>query len=64
VIAGRAVARFRDWEAHRAHLTGLDLVEPGLVYADEWQPDDHLREASREHTLMCAGIGRIPGTPS
>jgi hypothetical protein len=53
-------ARFRDWDQHRAYLTVLDIIEPGLVYADEWRPDEHLREVTQEHTLMCAGIGRVP----
>jgi hypothetical protein len=45
-----------------AFFEGLDLVEPGLVYAPEWRPEDMadpLLEAP-ERSLALAGVGRKP----
>lgn len=49
----------------RAEITalfdGLELVEPGLVYLPEWQPDpgDDVDDAARTSTF--AGVARKPG---
>ncbi|OLT20750.1 hypothetical protein BJF78_09315 [Pseudonocardia sp. CNS-139] len=51
----------REWPEHRAYLDGLDLVEPGLVYAADWRPDRrNVGSSGRWHTALCAGIGRKP----
>ncbi len=51
---------FRTWGEQRAYFEGLELVEPGLVYANDWRPDMHTELNSEWHTFFCAGIGRKP----
>jgi hypothetical protein len=36
------------------------MVEPGLVYANEWRPDELTPTASPVHTLYATGVGRKP----
>jgi len=45
------IARFFD---------GLELVQPGLVYLNEWQPDRLSSESAPGSTLMLCGVGRKP----
>jgi hypothetical protein len=52
--------RFRTWEEQRQFFDGLELVEPGMVYANDWHPDDHTEKDSPWHTFYCAGVGRKP----
>jgi hypothetical protein len=52
--------RFRTWTEHRQYFEGLELVEPGLVYANDWRPDAHTAVNSPWHTFLTAGIGRKP----
>ncbi len=52
--------RFRTWAEHRRYFEGLELVEPGLVYANEWRPDKHTAVDSPWHTFYCGGIARKP----
>jgi hypothetical protein len=52
--------RFRTWGEHREYFEGLELVEPGLVYANDWRPDEHTAVNSPWHTFLTAGIGRKP----
>jgi hypothetical protein len=33
-------------------------VEPGLVYANDWRPDEHTLPESPVRTLYAGGIGR------
>jgi len=56
--AGKARSR----EEIAAFFEGLELVEPGLVYAPHWRPEDKadpLLEAP-EQSLALAGVGRKP----
>lgn len=57
---GLGSGRFRTWDEIRGYFDGLELVEPGLVYANEWRPDEHTRGGSPVRTLYAAGIGRTP----
>jgi hypothetical protein len=42
-------------------FTGLDLVEPGVVYLPAWRPDPAELAAPPEGVWVVAGIGRLPG---
>jgi SAM-dependent methyltransferase len=57
---GLGSGRFRTWDELRGYFTGLELVQPGLVYANDWRPDELTPTASPVHTLYAAGIGRKP----
>jgi S-adenosyl methyltransferase len=39
---------------------GLELVDPGLVYANDWRPDENAENDSPWHTSYCGGVGREP----
>jgi O-methyltransferase involved in polyketide biosynthesis len=52
--------RFRKWAELRGYFTGLEMVEPGLVYADDWHPDELTKPDDSVHTLYAAGLGRKP----
>jgi SAM-dependent methyltransferase len=52
--------RFRTWDEHRAYFEGLEIVDPGLVYANDWRPDGHTKVNSPWHGFLSAGIGRKP----
>jgi hypothetical protein len=51
------VCRFRTWDELHALFAGLELVEPGLVYADDWHPDAPVRAHSPVRRLCAAGLG-------
>jgi SAM-dependent methyltransferase len=55
---GLGSGRFRTWEQLRGHFDGLEMVEPGLVYANDWRPDNHTPTEGPVHTLIAGGIGR------
>lgn len=55
---GLGTGRFRTWAEHRRFFDGLEMVEPGLVYANDWRPDDLTPTDSPVHTLYAGGIGR------
>lgn len=55
---GLGTGRFRTWEEHRRFFEGLEMVEPGLVYANEWRPDDRTPTDSAVHTLYAVGLGK------
>ena len=57
---GLGSGRFRTWKELRGYFDGLELVEPGLVYANEWRPDEFTKVESPVHTLYAGGIGRMP----
>ena len=57
---GLGTGRFRTWDEHRRFFEGLEMVEPGLEYANDWRPDDQTPTASPVHTLYAGGIGRKP----
>ena len=57
---GISAARFRTWPEYRRFFAGLEMVEPGLVYVNDWRPDTASTD-SPVRTLHVAGIGRKPG---
>jgi SAM-dependent methyltransferase len=57
---GLGSGRFRSWDQLRGFFAGLELVEPGLVYANDWRPDEHTPTDGPVHTLYAGGIGRKP----
>jgi len=58
---GRGQVRSRE-EITR-FFDGLELVQPGLVYLNEWQPDTLPNESEPGATLMLCGVGRKPLSP-
>lgn len=58
---GLGTGRFRTWAELQPFFEGLEMVEPGLVYANEWRPDERTPAESPVHTLYAAGIGRRSG---
>jgi hypothetical protein len=57
---GLGTGRFRTWEEQRRFFEGMEMVEPGLVYANDWRPDEFTPRDSPVHTLYAGGIGRKP----
>ncbi len=57
---GLGPGRFRTWDEHRAFFEGLEMVEPGLVYANEWRPDRTTPKDSPAHTFHAGGVARKP----
>lgn len=51
---------FRSWEQNRAYFEGFELVEPGLVYVNDWRPEEDTETGGRWHTFMCGAVGRKP----
>lgn len=58
--AGLGTYRYRTWEELRRLLGGLDLLEPGLVYANDWRPDEFTPIGSPSRTLYAGALGRKP----
>jgi hypothetical protein len=58
--SGLGTGWFRTWDEQLRLFDGLEMVEPGLVYANDWRPDDLTPTDSPVHTLYAAGIGRKP----
>lgn len=50
--------RFRTWSEQQRFFEGLEMVEPGLVYANDWHPDESTPTDSPVHTLYATGMGR------
>jgi hypothetical protein len=50
----------RTWDQLRAYYEGLEMVEPGLVYANEWRPTDPNRAEGPWATVLVAGLGKKP----
>ncbi|MHA6626147.1 SAM-dependent methyltransferase [Pseudonocardia sichuanensis] len=55
---GLGSGRFRSWDELRSYFGGWELVEPGLVYANDWRPDEHTRVDGPVHTLYAGGVAR------
>ncbi|MFB9743399.1 SAM-dependent methyltransferase [Pseudonocardia sulfidoxydans] len=55
---GLGTGRFRRWDEIRRFFDGLEMVEPGLVYANDWRPDAGTPAESPVHTLYAGGVGR------
>jgi hypothetical protein len=60
ITSNFGTGRFRTWAEQRPFFAGLEMVEPGFVYANEWRPDEHTAVDSEWHTFYCGGIGRKP----
>ncbi|MGH3388890.1 MAG: SAM-dependent methyltransferase [Actinomadura sp.] len=54
-----APAVFRNREAVGRFFDGFELVDPGLVGATDWRPDD-LEHARPGGEWILAGVGRKP----
>jgi len=52
--------RFRTLDEQTGFFEGLEMVEPGLVPANEWRPDPDTETNSPVHNLYLAGVGRKP----
>jgi hypothetical protein len=55
--------RFRSFEEVRGFFTGMDLLEPGVVYNPLWRPDptDHVADPiSFAGKIIAAGLARKP----
>lgn len=57
---GLGTGRFRRFAEQIRVFDGLELVEPGLVYANDWRPDLHTPPDSPVRTLYAAGVARKP----
>ncbi|WP_308258906.1 SAM-dependent methyltransferase [Pseudonocardia sp. H11422] len=57
IDGGLGTGRFRTWAEQRRFFGGLEMVEPGLVYANDWRPDELTPTGSPVHTLYAGGIG-------
>lgn len=55
---GLGTGRFRTWTEQQRFFEGLEMVEPGLEYANDWRPDDRTPTDSPVHTLYAVGLGR------
>jgi len=59
-LHGLGSGRFRRWEQLRGWFDGLELVEPGLVYANDWRPDARTPVGGPVRTLHAGAVGRRP----
>jgi SAM-dependent methyltransferase len=60
MASGLRRGRFRTWDEQRRFFEGLEMVEPGFVYANDWRPDERTNTDESVRTLHAAGIGRKP----
>jgi SAM-dependent methyltransferase len=58
---GLGTGRFRTWEELHRMFEGLEMLEPGLVYCNDWHADRLTPTDSAVHTLLAAGLARKPG---
>ena len=52
---------FRAREQVQALFEGLELLDPGLVWAPQWRPDGNEVGIAPERSAWLAGVARIPG---
>jgi SAM-dependent methyltransferase len=57
---GLGTGRFRTRAEQEPYFEGLEMVEPGLVFANDWRPDGTSPRESPVHRLYVGGIGRKP----
>jgi hypothetical protein len=50
----------RTWDQIRRYYDGLEWVEPGLVYANDWRPTDPTQSDGLWATVLAAGLGKKP----
>lgn len=55
---GLGSGRFRTWDENRSYFEGLEMVPPGLVYANRWRPDAETPEDHPVEKLYVGGVGR------
>lgn len=58
IEGGLGTGRFRTRAEQEPFYRGLELVEPGLVFANEWKPDQHSPRESPVHRLYVGAVGR------
>jgi hypothetical protein len=52
----------RDRSQVQALFAGFELIEPGVVWASQWRPDDPgVVGEHPESTGSHVGVGRLPG---
>ena len=52
---------FRTWHEQISYFDGLDLVAPGLVANNQWQPGTDMPDPNNPaHALHIGGLGRKP----
>jgi SAM-dependent methyltransferase len=56
--SGLRRGRFRTWAEQRRFFDGLEMVEPGFVYVNDWRPDERTSTDRSVRTLHAGGIGR------
>lgn len=57
---GLGTGRFRTFAEQEPYFAGLDLVEPGLVFANDWKTDLTTPRDSPVHRLYAGGVARKP----
>lgn len=57
---GLGTGRFRTREEQLRYFDGLELVDPGLVHANDWRPDEGTPTDSPVHRLYAGGVARKP----
>lgn len=57
---GLGTGRFRTLDEQVGFFTGLEMIDPGLVPANEWRPDLDTPTDSPVHNLYVGGVGRKP----
>jgi S-adenosyl methyltransferase len=55
---GLGTGRFRTREEQIGYFAGLDLVDPGFVFATDWRPDADTPMDSPVRTLYIGGVAR------
>lgn len=60
IEGGLGTGRCRSWADQRRFFDGLELVDPGLVSANEWRPDIDMQPDTPAHPLYIGGVGRKP----
>jgi SAM-dependent methyltransferase len=55
---GLGSGRFRTWDENRSYFEGLEMVPPGLVYANRWRPDEDTPKDHPVEALYVGGVGR------
>lgn len=55
---GLGTGRFRTRDEQVVYFDGLELVDPGFVFANDWRPDADTATDSPVHTLYIGGMAR------
>lgn len=57
---GLGTGRFRTRDEQLAFFSGLELVDPGWTFANDWRADLHSPQGSPVHRMLGAGVARVP----